>query len=352
MQTRSILAAVAAVLLLLIGVFAYGTKLAGDTRAALVERQVPSPATGEDCAVYDTISALDPALSKVPMADARFLSGEAPAKEHATFIRGLDREIDQFLAASSCGRVGDLLDSPPGHWSDWLALVDGRSALSPGSQAIRDQAAIWRLGQSLQGDLSTWRDGAALVERAGKGIIRGLDGATPAAHDTAVTEVDTLAGSAPDLHALLDHKVFADELAAFDDAASGLFSGFTGLGLSQSVNVFHPVYDRYVALRTKPWAEREPELVAWQAEVDGYSHPIYDQLQNEPILAIERDAATHRSTLDALRAAVRMARFHRTYGACPTSLDSLKLPELETAVGDIGLDGCTVVLGDIRISGI
>ncbi|TNE88947.1 MAG: hypothetical protein EP330_13125 [Deltaproteobacteria bacterium] len=348
--TRGIVAAVVSSVALAGGFWAYGTKVAGDTRAAVVARQVPALATGDDCAVYDQVATLDPALAKVAMADARFLKGESPATEHRAFIDSVDREIDGFLAAAKCARIGDSLDVPPGHWDDWLALVEGRAAVADGPAVVDDYAAMWRLGHALQRDLSHWRAGAALTERAARGLVRQLAKASPGTVDLAVKRMDELATKGPDLHAVLDYRVYRGELEAFDEAASGLFAGFSGLGLAQAVNVFHPVYDEYVAMRDQPWSEREAQLEAWQTKVDGYAHPIYNGLQAEPVLALERDAAQHRATLEAARLAARVARFRRTYGACPSDLGRVDLPAFEAPLGEYTLADCVVQVGDVKVS--
>ncbi|MCO4745977.1 MAG: hypothetical protein KC912_14375 [Proteobacteria bacterium] len=333
-------------LLLLIGFWAYGTKVSGDTRATVVSRQVASPVDGDDCAVFDQIDALSPALSKMRTADAKFLRGEGgTSAEHAEFVRSLDLQIDGVLATHTCARASDRI-TEPAHWQGWLVLVKSRAELAAAGgdvvSALTDLESLWRVGHVLQSDLGTWEQGAGLVETASESMLPLLRGASPASYDSAVKRIDGLVRVGPDLHAVLDYAVYTGELEAFDDSASGLLAGFTGLGLAQAVNVFHPVYDRYVALRELPWAERSTGLESWQIEVDGYAHPIYKKLQGGAILDIERIAAAHRAKLELIQLAARAARFRRTYGACPADLERLELDGLEQPFGAYTIEGCVL----------
>lgn len=346
MQTRGILAAISAVLVLVVVFFGYGVKVAGDTRAKVVARQVQAPVDGDDCVVFDRVEELGAALSKVRPAEARFLQGEeVDVGVHRDFVFGLGSQIDAFLATRSCARVVGRITAPA-HWEEWIVLVRARATLHAAGRdpvaAMTDLENLWRLGHVLQSDFATWNTGADLIDDTGPLMLALLEGTSVATHEVAIERVDKLSAELPNLHQTLDHAVYTAELDLFDEGAGGLMAGVTGVGLAQAVGVFHPVYDRYVALRGQQWSEREPLLADWQTEVDGYAHPIYARLQGGAVLAFERDAAVHRARLEMLRIAVRMARFGRTYGACPTDFARLELDALEQPFGPYELDGCLV----------
>lgn len=349
MPHRTLLAAASSVILFVLAFWSYGTYAAGQAREEVVRRQTSGIAEGEDCAVFDEVAALDSVLATVTVSEQRFLDGAEPARDHREWLGNLAPHVATFREAHRCARVGDTLDEPPAKWEEWLAVIDGYASLQSAEERVAIYSDLWRVGHALQRDARHWARGAALVERAARRLSAGLFRANPSTLDEAVSAADALADATPDLHEALDRRTYESELAALDAALAGWFSGFSGMGHAQAVTVFHPVYDAYIALRTRPWAEREGALEAWQREVDGYTHPIYASIQGGRVLELERARARHQATLEAALVAVRVARFRGTYGACPTDLARLTVPEREAPLGALALDGCSVTVADIRV---